>query len=398
VAPQKTEAIYFHNGRRGAPPEDTIEISGVPVPIGARIKYLGLILDSQWRFRTHITELVPRVDKAAMGLARLLPNLGGPNGRARRLYAEVVSSIALYATPVWAAEVTGSRQLCSMLHKVQRRVTQRAIRAYKTTSHAAATVLAGQPPLELLASMRRQVYLEMAELRRGNDGQAPPPRAVKIVRVRARQRLVATWSNWLCRPNVAGKRVVEAVQPRLASWLGRGWGGFTYRATQVITGHGCFGDYLCRIGRERTTRCHHCGAAVDSAQHTLQECPEWAEQRRVLGAVVGNDLSLPAVVDAILGSERSWKSLLAYCEEVMRIKEEAERIRRGEVVAEGVDGAAAGPDIVAGAAPRPTSDSEEEVGHEEEGGRGGSSGGSGKFIPGLPKRAPHALQRGSPAR
>jgi len=334
VAPQKTEAIYFHNGLRGASPEDAIEVSGVPVPIEARIKYLGLILDSRWKFRTHFNELVPRVDKAAMGLARLLPNLGGPNGRARRLYAEVVNSIALYAAPVWAAEVEGSRQLCDLLHKVQRRVAQRAIRAYRTTSHATATTLAGQSPLELLASMRKQVYLEMAELRRGK---MPPPRAVKLMRVRARQRLVAAWSNWVCRPSAAGKRIVEAVQPRLVSWLERGWGGFTYRATQVFTGHGCFGDYLCRIGRERTTRCHHCGAVMDSAQHTLQECPEWAEQRGVLAAV-GNDLSLPAVVDAILGSERAWKSLLAFCVEVMSAKEEAERARRGEVIANGATG------------------------------------------------------------
>jgi len=74
---------------------------------------------------------------------------------------------------------------------------------------------------------------------------------------------------------------------------------------------------------------------VDSAQHTLQECPEWAEQRRVLTAVVGQDLSLPRVIESMLGSERSWKGLLAFCEEVLSIKEEAERVRRGEVAVVG---------------------------------------------------------------
>jgi len=34
VAPQKTEAIYFYKGRRGAPQNDTVMVSGVPVPIG----------------------------------------------------------------------------------------------------------------------------------------------------------------------------------------------------------------------------------------------------------------------------------------------------------------------------------------------------------------------------
>jgi len=49
-----------------------------------------------------------------------------------------------------------------------------------------------------------------------------------------------------------------------------------------------------------------------------------------LAAVVGDDLSLPAVLDAILGSERPWKSLLAFCKQVMKKKEEAERFRRGK--------------------------------------------------------------------
>jgi len=124
--------------------------------------------------------------------------------------------------------------------------------------------------------MRRQIYFEMAELRRGHGGATPPPRAVKLIRVRARQRLVAAWSG---RPNVATKRVVAAVQPRLAAWLERGWGGFAFRATQVLTGHDCFGDYLCRIGRDRTTRCHHCGE--DSALFR----PLWAFLKSVLRRV-----------------------------------------------------------------------------------------------------------------
>jgi len=151
VAPQKTEAIYFHNGLRGTPPNDSVEVSGVPVPIGAQLKYLGLTLDSRWKFRTHFDILVPRVKKAADGLAQLLPNLGGPSGRVSRLYAEVVHSIALYAASVWAEEAAASRQICALLHGVQRRVAIRAIRGYRIISHATATALAGQPPLELLA-------------------------------------------------------------------------------------------------------------------------------------------------------------------------------------------------------------------------------------------------------
>ena len=33
-----------------------------------------------------------------------------------------------------------------------------------------------------------------------------------------------------------------------------------FRVTQVLTGHGCFGEYLKRIGAEATAGCHHCEA------------------------------------------------------------------------------------------------------------------------------------------
>ncbi|XP_053990429.1 uncharacterized protein LOC128882726 [Hylaeus volcanicus] len=54
------------------------------------------------------------------------------------------------------------------------------------------------------------------------------------------------------------------------------------RSTQILksltykllcVGHGCFGEYLQRMGRESTAQCHHCGEKVDTARHTLEECP-----------------------------------------------------------------------------------------------------------------------------
>jgi len=46
-------------------------------------------------------------------------------------------------------------------------------------------------------------------------------------------------------------------------------------------------------------------------------------------------VSLPAVFDAIFESKRSLKALLAYCEEILRTKEEAERERQGKVIVNG---------------------------------------------------------------
>ena len=48
----------------------------------------------------------------------------------------------------------------------------------------------------------------------------------------------------------AGLATVEAIRPVLEDWLERRHGSLSFRVTQVLPGHGCFGKYLCRIDRE----------------------------------------------------------------------------------------------------------------------------------------------------
>ncbi|XP_028174652.1 uncharacterized protein LOC114363198 [Ostrinia furnacalis] len=95
-----------------------------------------------------------------------------------------------------------------------------------------------------------------------------------------------------------------------------------------------FGKYLHRIGRERTPQCHHCGADVDTAEHTLEDCPEWTQQRAALCANIGLDLTLPAVVRAMVGSDNGWDAVKVFCETVMSAKEEAERAREVDPLAD----------------------------------------------------------------
>jgi len=72
-------------------------------------------------------------------------------------------------------------------------------------------------------------------------------------------------------------------------------------------------------------RCRHC--EEDTAQHTLETCTAWEAQRRALVLVIGEDLSLAAVVRAMTQEEESWRALTTYCKAVMMAKEEAERER-----------------------------------------------------------------------
>lgn len=73
----------------------------------------------------------------------------------------------------------------------------------------------------------------------------------------------------------------------------------------------------------------NCEEDRDIAEHTLQACPAWAEQRRVLVQEIGEDLSLSSVVNKMFGSEEAWSAVVSFCEQVM-LQEAAERVRQGE--------------------------------------------------------------------
>ena len=77
-----------------------------------------------------------------------------------------------------------------------------------------------------------------------------------------------------------GGEIVFALCLRVGDWVGRGHGNLAYRLTQILTGHGVFGSYLARIGREETTECWFCGAPEDDVGHTVAEGPTWEEHRQ----------------------------------------------------------------------------------------------------------------------
>lgn len=244
----------------------------------------------------------------------------------RHLWAGVVRSMALYGAPVWAAELRARRRCAENLQRVQRRLALRVIRGYRTISGGVAALLAGLPPLLLVAEELAQVYHLRRDLRR--RGMDPPDEAVEAMRRQARAATLASWREILS-PLAAGRPVVAALLPLLEEWLGRRWGCLTYRMTQVLAGHGCFGEYLCRMGKEPDPRCHACGDAQDTASHTLELCPAWDRQRRVLRRAVEVDPSFQALIPEMLRREGSWRAVASFCEDVILQKEAAGRERAG---------------------------------------------------------------------
>lgn len=112
----------------------------------------------------------------------------------------------------------------------------------------------------------------------------------------------------------------------------------SFHVTQMLADHDCFGHYQSRIGSEATHKCYQCGADRDTAQHTLEDCSAWVDERCVLVVKIGADFKPRAVIKApVREGEESWRALSS-CNTVMWQKEKAERerIRRGERPQRGV--------------------------------------------------------------
>lgn len=265
VALQNTEVMYMAGaGGEKSPPQGYIDIEGERIKVGPNMKYLGLTLDRKWEWEEHFRRLAPKIRGAVNGLGRILPNLGGPKGKRRQLYMAVVTSIALYGAPIWAGELKGGS--IRLLNELQRRFAIRVIRGYRTVAGDAAVMLAGTLPWEVLGRVYREMYEVRKQTQREGKKwtQKEKEKCRKELWTEARRK----WAESLEIPK-AGHRTVNAVRPVLQEWGDRKHGVLTYRVVQILTGHGCFGEYLHRIARrEKTPGCHHCSETCDSANNT----------------------------------------------------------------------------------------------------------------------------------
>lgn len=218
-----------------------------------------------------------------------------------------------------------------MIRGSQRKIAARVARAYRTVAYGVVTVLAGIIPAEFLAEMHAEVYERQRVLR--NARRRITAEMLRGIKIEARNRALTKWQESIrdC-GRLAGARILGALQPVLVGWVDRSYGHLSYHLTQLLTGHGCFSAFLHRIGKYDSDVCRHCDLGRDTAEHTLQVCVAWREQRQALVCpVVGLDLTLPALVRRMLERPEGWNAVAEFANAVMHRKEEAEREKEREV-------------------------------------------------------------------
>lgn len=317
VSVAKTKAIMLTSKRGYRRPG--LILQGTQLALSDHIRYLGVELSSNLGFRRHIQVASDRASKTTAALSRLLPNVGGPTQAKRKLLASVVNSQLLYASPVWCSSLVFQNHRNTILGP-QRRMALRVARAYRTVSTAAILVIASCTPVHLIARGR-------GEARRLAESGVAPPVAMRIV-----DELVWSWwqAEWSEEEGVGQwtKRLIPSVR----SWVNRRHGSISYHLAQLLTGHGCFQQYLFRFARVTGPECVSCGQPSDCAEHTFFDCDRWYARRRALEVSVDCEITPETIVEAMLKSSSNWKLIEDYVTEILKMKEDEERVRQGVII------------------------------------------------------------------
>ncbi|CAB0038561.1 unnamed protein product [Trichogramma brassicae] len=196
-----------------------------------------------------------------------MPSTGVLRSSRRELYAHVIDSILLYGTPIWRC-ATETQAYIRQAEAAHRRAYLRVISGRPHVSYDAMYVIAGVPPLALLADERVRIYQRH-------------PEDVKEEKRRE------TLSKWQDRWDRASKgRWTHRLIPNIAEWVERGHGKVNYYLTQLLSGHGYFKSHSQRYDNTLSALCPSFPTTIEDAEHVFFHCPRFYEERERLQQVL----------------------------------------------------------------------------------------------------------------
>lgn len=309
LAPHKTEAVMLTRKRGYHKP--TFVLGDQQISTMNSLRYLRVEIDTGRRFAVHEKIVGAKAVKTAQALSRILPNVGGSTISKRKLLTSVVHSQILYAAPIWApalghrpdSNVQIKGDTAKHIKSAQRIMELRVSRAYRTVSYEAAILISSMIPVKLLAEERciaanshdkRQAYKE------------------------ARKVSITKWQKeW--EEADKGRWTYELIN-NVENWINRRHGELNYFLTQVLTNHGCFNTYLCRIKKLDSPKCSLCEADIDDSNHTLFECDAFENWRRQLYGELGCQLTTGNMIGIMLGEKKAWHLVSSYINRIMEHK------------------------------------------------------------------------------
>ena len=291
-----------------------------------RIKYLGVIIDTSYRCSAHIETVCNRADKLIGALRGILPNINGSPSLARRLYYNVWESIVTYRAPVWARAANTDKDR-KKLKRAQRTALCITTTAYRIVSHAALCVLTGNLPIYIKIKMLGETYerTKIHKTRIGADDGSELKEELEAIRKKAQEEWQKEWNNYK-KENVTRKLILNALLFTKKKM------DIDHHTMQLLTGHGIFGVYRKRIGKNSDSNCVDCGDPNDDAEHALFACPKWTDRRIELEYALGEKIDVDNLIATVTAKNESCDKFRQFCKTVMshrRVTEKAlEEARR----------------------------------------------------------------------
>ena len=302
LAPEKTEAVILKGTRDTS--RVCFNIRNNTITPKKAVMYLGVKIGCHGSFSEHLTTVIEKAERRMAALARILPNIGGPNQRKRAILSGVVHSILLYAAPVWSGILQISCHKIR-LERAQRKVLVRVVCAYRTISACAVQVLSGIPPIDIQAEVRTHSLVH----------KAPTHEAKKI----AYERILCEWQRRWDQNDVKGQWTKRLI-PNLKPWLECEHRNMDYYTTQAFSGHGSFQVYLHRIGASPVNTCIYCHE-IDTVEHTLFTCERWSQCRTAINQTLHCRITAENMVPQMIQCKQKWRLIQGMIRDIMKTKE-----------------------------------------------------------------------------
>ncbi|GFT91010.1 retrovirus-related Pol polyprotein from type-1 retrotransposable element R1 [Trichonephila clavipes] len=122
---------------------------GTPLTMVKQMKYLGVLLDTKFSWKQHLSYISEKCDKLQRGLNRIARNTFGINFNVHSLiYKQGIEPFILYGSRVWG-EALKRKMNSKYLRRIQRRILLRVLCGYRTISYETVYAISGFPPIDI---------------------------------------------------------------------------------------------------------------------------------------------------------------------------------------------------------------------------------------------------------